>query len=333
MRPKYRDAEKDSPITLQFTVVVGDEQPDILERLGAALEWGDEIELLPSQVRDVVISAPHGFGGNLGSGHLKIGPANEEEVDIGGRLMLEDPSGRRVASLPIQWLTRVAGTKGVTLRGNDLLGVLEVQLKVIPAERRFALNLTATWSRPLLPGAVLPILRFQRFALPPYLLSVSLGDLTTKPVPVPDRLWVADDVVQFAVNLNEIQSRLGESFPMPRRWTQRDVKESQRVIDLLNGKRVAMEGSHINLESPNPDVIREAFRESPGSLRASNGDLLTTRIAGHDLELGRYSVYVPRAELVEGDTEDGVTKFKVVPSSGTSIEMELDSIHEISIES
>lgn len=328
LRPKYRDAEKDSPVTLQFTVVSGDEQPDILERLAAALEWGDEIELLPSQVRDVVISAPHGFGGNLGSGHLKIGPADEEKVEIGGRMMLEDPSGRRVASIPIQWLTRVAGTKGVTICGKDLLGVVEVQLKVVPAERRFALNLTATWSRPLLPGAVLPILRFQRFALPPYLLSVSLGDLTTRPVPVPGGLWVADEVVQFAANLDEIQSRLGESFPMPRRWTASDLRESQRVIDLLNGKRVARESSHINLESPKPDVIREAFRKSPGSLQASSEEPLTTQVAGHELELGPYSVYIPRAELVEGDTVEGTTSFKIVPSAGTFIEMELDGISE-----
>lgn len=48
LRAKYRGAEQDSPVTMQSTLVAGPAQDDLVERLCAAFEWGEQAELRPS---------------------------------------------------------------------------------------------------------------------------------------------------------------------------------------------------------------------------------------------------------------------------------------------
>ncbi|MCR3748139.1 hypothetical protein [Lentzea californiensis] len=328
LRPKYRDAEKDSPVTMQFTVLAGDTQPGMIERLKSAIEWGERIELSPSDVRDFVISGPPGFEASHDSVHIQIGPVKPEKIDLNGRIVLQDPIGKRLASLPIRWSTRVAGTRGITIFGSDLSGVVKVQLKVIPEDRRFTLNLSYEWSKPRLPGAILPILRFQQHSLPVNTITVSLDELTTRPIPAPESISIPAEVVQFAEDLERIQAVLGEPFPMPHRWTATDIKEARRVVEMLEGRRVVANINHVKVSSKKPKYIREAFIRTPGSLRMSTGDPYVAKIAGNDLELGAHVIYVPSAELVEGATRRGTTNFRIVPSEGTDIEVELGEIPE-----
>ena len=45
LRPKYRGAEKDSPVTIRFNVVTGPADTKLTESLRAALDWGETVEL------------------------------------------------------------------------------------------------------------------------------------------------------------------------------------------------------------------------------------------------------------------------------------------------
>lgn len=111
LRPAYRGVEKDSPVTIRFTVLSGPADADFIERLNTALEYGEHAELPDSHVRNVVITAPPGFGAAYDQAHVTIGPAPQEPVDLAMRLVIRHPDGRQLVALPARLTARHAGTR------------------------------------------------------------------------------------------------------------------------------------------------------------------------------------------------------------------------------
>ena len=322
LRPKYRGAEQDSPVTMQFTVVAGPAQPDLVERLRSAFDWGDRAEVPAKHVRNVIITGPPGFGGVHDSADIVIGPARSEGVDLSMPLVLHSPEGQQLAALPARCTTRVAGTRGGTLHGIDFAGVVEAHLRVAPEERSFTVNLTCTWSRPLLPGAILPIVRFLRHAEPPNTISLTIADtITTNPITMPSALAVPEEVVQFVEGLERLQAAAGEPFAVPTRWTIADMQQVRRAVQLLDGHRVTHPGGSIILEAVDPKPILEAFERTPGSFRMSTDESYVVHVGDHDLNLGPYTVHIPKAELHQGADND--LMFSVRPEPGSDMEVEL----------
>lgn len=323
LRAKYRGAEQDSPVTMQFTVVAGSAQADLMERLRSAFEWGDQAELPAEHVRNVIVTGPPGFGGAHDSADIVIGPAPQEHVDLSMRIVIHSPEGRQLVALPARCTTRVAGTRGVTLHGIDFAGVVEAHLRVAPEERSFTVNLTCTWSRPLLPGAILPIVRFLRHAEPPNTVSLTIAEtITTNQAAMPSTLAVPEEVVQFVEGMERLQAAAGEPFPMPTRWTITDMQQVRRAVRLLDGHRVTQPGGSVTLEAINTQRILDAFEQKPASLRMSTGESYVVRVADHDLDLGPYMVYIPKAELHQGSGHNA-HMFTVLPEPGSDIEIEL----------
>lgn len=261
---------------------------------------------------------------------IVIGPAPREPIEVYGRLIICTPSGQHLAALPTRWISRVSGTRGVTVQGQDLSGVIDVVLRVAPTDKWFTLTITCTWSRPMLPGAVLPIVRFQRHATPPNTLSAVIDKLTTRPVTVPATIAVSQEAVQFVEDLDRLQAATGNPFPVPHRWTALDLSQARRAVELLDGRRISASYESLTMDAINPERIREAFQNPPNTLRMSNNEPYTVQVAGQELELGPYTVYIPNAQLHAIPTTDGAHKFKVLPGPGSNVEIALGGLPDSS---
>lgn len=330
LRPKYRGAEKDSPVTIRFNVVTGPADAELAENLRSALDWGETVALPASHVRNLVVTGPPGFGGVYDQAEVTIGPAPQEPIDLSLRLIIGASDGRHLVALPAQLSIRICGTRGVTLHGKDTTGVIDARLRMDQLESRCSLSLNCTWSRPLLPGAALPILRFMQHAVPPNTLSFRIGEgdnLTTTPVTVPAGLAVSEDSVRMVEDLDRLQAAAGEPFPVPREWTVKDRCEVHRAVRLLDGQRVKVGDGPVHFVVDDPQPVIEAFESSQMYLLTiTPREPYVAHVAGHDLDLGPYRFYIERAQLNPSSvasTADGTYQLSVLPGPGCGIEVAL----------
>jgi hypothetical protein len=333
LRPKYRGAEKDSPVTIRFNVVTGAADAELVESLRSALDWGETVALPTSHVRNFVVTGPPGFGGEHDQAEVTIGPAPQEPVDLSLRLVIRAPDGRHLAALPAQLMTRITGTRGVTLHGRDTTGVINARLRLDQRESQFSLNLSCSWSQPLLPGAALPILRFVQHVAPPNTLSFMIGGtFSTAPVVVPTAMAVSEDWVRLVEDLDRVQAAAGEPFPVPTEWTLNDQREVRRAVRLLEGQRVEVGNGPAHFDVDDAQPLIEAL-EIPqmSSLAITSREPYVAHVAGHDLNLGPYTFYIPEAQLDSSSiapTPDGVYQLSVLPGPGFAIEIALGGLTE-----
>lgn len=325
LRSKYVGAERDSPIRMSFTMVAGPATAELDASLRSALDWGTAAVLPASYVRNVVIAGPPGFGGVHDRADITIDPAPLEPIDLGMRLVLQTSDGQHLAALPARLVARRAGIRGVTLHGRDTTGVVEARLRLVPDESRFMLALTATWSHPLLPGAALPILRFLQHATPPNTLSFSLGDtLTTTPVMVPVAMKVPEETVRLVENLERLQTAAGEPFPVPREGTLEDQREIRRAVQLLDGQRVKAGTESVKVGMTDLHRFVEALDQSlTRTVRISPSEPYIAHVAGHDLDLGPYTIEIPGAQLGAAAVVEGGHEVDLLPQPGSCIEIVL----------
>jgi hypothetical protein len=331
LRPKYRGAEKDSPVTIRFNVVTGPTDTKLTESLRAALDWGETVELPASHVRNIVVAGVPGFEGEHDQADITIGPAPQEPIDVNLRLVIHAPDGRHLAALPAQLITRISGARGVTLHGTDVTGVINTRLRLDPLKSRFFLSLSSNWSRPTLPGAALPILRFMQHAKPPNTLSFIIRNtLTTTPVPVPEALAVSKESVQLVEDLYRLQATAGEPFPIPTEWTPGDQHQLRRAARLVDGQQVEVgDGSvHLNVDDLQPFIEAFANSQTP-SLAITPKEPYVAHITGHDLDLGPYTFFIPRAQLdlpSIAPIDDGTYQLRVLPAPGSGIRIALGEL-------
>ncbi|WP_086669013.1 hypothetical protein [Lentzea kentuckyensis] len=330
LRPAYRGAEKDSPVTIRFTVLSGPADADFIERLNTALEYGERAELPDSHVRDVVITAPPGFGASYDRAHLTIEPAPQEPVNLTLRLVIQHPNGQQLAALPARLTARRAGTRGVTLHGNDLTGVISTRLRVDPHQGRFSLEISSDWSRPQLPGAVLPIARFLQHAIPPNTMLLSIGDIaTTQPAQVPPAISVSPATVEAIQDLERLQTAAGDPFPVPRELTVEEVHELRLAVKLLDGHPVKIRTNSVTFDTTNPErFINEARRGMNPRLSITPPTPYVVRISGHEVSLGSYTIHVNRPKILQSPQEntDGTVHLVISATEGHDMEIQLNDI-------
>lgn len=333
LRPKYLGAEKDSPITISFTVETGSSPAGtaLLDDLRAALDWGDEVVLPPTFVRDVVVDAPHGMGGPIGQAQITISPASTETIDVSMRLAIQAPDGRQLAALPAKLVERIRASRGVTLHGRDITGTVSTRLRLDLEKQRVSLGLTYEAMPAMLPGAALPVLRFRASAVCPNTISFSVGGTTSSaPVPLPPDPALPEAYIQLVEGLERLQQAACEPFPVPEEWSIEDQRQVRRGVRLLDGERVAIGGGTVRFIMEDPRPLLRAFTDSPTSAMAfASGDPYVIHVAGHELSLGSCTFYVQRATLdptsMEPDTS-GVHHIAIVPDPGHGIEVALGAL-------
>lgn len=334
LRPKYVGAEIDSPIKVKFRLAVGPNpaDKDLLERLRDAIEWGEEIELPASNVRDFVVDAPHGLGGAHASARIRLGPVEREQINLALRLIIASPDAKQLAALPAYLVSRTHGERGITLHGRDITGVVNARLRLDHELSTVSLSLTYEEELPLLlPGALLPVLRFMHHAVGPNLLSFIVGNSpSATPALLPPGDGTPPEQMAFVEGLDKVQAAASDAFPLPQEWTGADEREVRRAVRLLDGQRVRIGSGPLRFSMQDPEAYQQAASTSElHSLAIVAREPYAAAVCGHSLNLGPCTYYVQAARfetvvLPAGQQADH--EIVVTPEPGFGVEVALGAM-------
>lgn len=326
--PKYLGAERDSPVGIGFTLSTSATDKESVDRLMSALDWGEGIALPPSSVSNVVITGPPGFGGQWNQGFIKISPAPHQQVNLALRLVIREPGGRQLATLPARLLTATPGRRGATLHGRDLTGVVETRLRADMTNSTFSLNLSTSWHENLLPSGALPVLRFLCHARPPNTLSFDVGEGAGAAgnITIPPGMSVPAEQVLVAEHLDRLQAAAGESFPMPLSWTQEELYEVDRAIRLLDGQHVGLGRGPVTFTTSDDGFLAAMAANADSAVTITSATNYTAHVRGHDLDLGPFTLRIDSPRVTTSRNSDGSFDVSIVPADGKAIQASLGTV-------
>ena len=232
--PRYSDATKDRPITMNWTVALGAEDAEIRE----ALEYGKGVTLPSRVLTGLTMDAPGGLGGDLDGRELSLWPV-DTELDERVTLSLDIMDGDDLLiSCPIVFTKLTSGPRGMICSGTDSSGWLELDLKVNLIEGEFEGRFRWTAQRGM-PRAVLPVLKWIDACRPPHRLRIcwpegpELVSEIESPILEVDSSWI--EVVEAVACVQECTRIYRE---MPVEMTKGDMEEAFRFAALLRGETV-----------------------------------------------------------------------------------------------
>lgn len=329
LRPKYVGAELDSPITLSFSLVTGPSAADqgVRDAMAAALEWGEEVTLPATHVRDFRMQAPHGLGGDLEGAEITLIP-DVEAVELDLELILWNPEGRRLATLPARLVDRSRGSRGTTIVGSDTTGIVMAKMRLDHELLKVTLQLSFNEPSPLLPGTLLPVLRFISHATTPNLLSFGVsGAPNTSGVPIGTAdLPGIESYVEFVEGLDRIQANSGHSFAVPAEWNSRDLHELRRAVALIAGDavKIGQGPARIVMDRATAERFQLSAVDAPAHrIEIDAATPYVARICGRDIDLGPYLLCLDAQALEFGPATDGEVTVLAHPVPGRAVEAKL----------
>lgn len=302
--PRYPGAEDDRPIRFGFRLA--DEDPVAHETARSALEralaFGEQVELDESVVRDMQIDMPANLGGVFPTGSIRIGAAEPEAIQLRGALAAIDERGQVVAAVPITYLERRAGMRGVVLMGRDVSGLLRVRAAVEEAERKLNLGIELDISEPFLPGEALPAARLAQRLAAPHRLRVTFEGQTAGDLAMDGHAPLAARTVALLEALDRIQTSLGSFFTVPPTITEHDVKNIHLADELLSGRTVdiSVPVTEATLEVHDAEGTLVHLRNTTADLTLPV-DEFPVRIFGVELDLRPLELTFDEAVIVDGN--------------------------------
>ena len=231
--PRYRDATRDRPISLNFSVALGAEDTEILE----ALEYGKEVNLPSRVLKGVTMDAPGGLGRDLDVGDLSLWPVDTE---LGERvaLSLDIMDGDDLLiSCQLDFTKRTSGPSGSIYSGTDSSGWLELDLKVNLVDQELEGRFSWTAQRGM-PRAVLPVLRWIEACRPPHSLRIRWPEGPDLLSEIENPLGGDASWIEVVEAVAYVQERTGIYREMPVEMTEDEAKEALRFAALLKGETV-----------------------------------------------------------------------------------------------
>ena len=231
--PRYRDATKDRPITMNWTVALGAEDAEIRE----ALEYGKGVTLPSRVLTGLTMDAPGGLGGDLDVGELSLWPV-DTELDERVTLSLDIMDGDDLLiSCPLDFTKRTSGPSGSICSGTDSSGWLELDLKVnlVEGELEGRFRWTAQHG---VPAAMLPVLRWIDACRPPHRLRIRWPEGPELLSEIESSLGGDASWFEVVEAVAYVQERTGIYREMPVEMTEDEAEEALRFSALLKGETV-----------------------------------------------------------------------------------------------
>ncbi|HEX7167635.1 MAG TPA: hypothetical protein VF230_11710 [Acidimicrobiales bacterium] len=302
--PRYPGAEDDRPIRFGFRLADDDPVAHEIARsaLERALAFGELAELDESVVRDMQIDMPANLGGLFPTGSIRIGAAEPETIQLRGALAAIDESGQVEAAVPITYLERRAGLRGVVLTGRDSSGLLRIRAAVEKDERKLNLGIQLDISEPFLPGDALPAARLAQRLAAPYRLRVTFEGSTAGDLDLHGQAPLAARTVALLEALDRIQRALGTFFTVPPTITEHDVKNIHLADELLSGRSVeiSVPVAEATLDVNDAEGTLAHLRNTTAGLTLPV-DEFPVRIFGVELDLRPLELTFDEAVIVDGD--------------------------------
>lgn len=304
--PKYRGAELDEPITVSGSFVFRKEPADeaMLKRLQQVFDYGGDIAVSDKNLSGFRLNAPAGLAHELSEGTLILSShLVPEGLPLRFMLTLRDSDGRHLASLPGNFTERVVGRRGATLKGSDLTSAFSIT-SVIDTEDR-SIRHTFNFSVPsgLLPGALLPVLRFATHLHSPNTMSVQLVEAQEDDVAVgeqdlPPEPLISPRALHLIEDLDFIQGKLGVFFPVPDELTQEDRIAIADASSLLRDGHVAARGDVLTMHlEPSADVRGLLAQEEPFQI-LQTGTSYNFTVAGRTLTIRPVRIHCSSVKIL-----------------------------------
>ncbi|MEH0415906.1 hypothetical protein QA804_44610, partial [Streptomyces scabiei] len=244
------------------------------------------------------LAGPAGLGlERLTLGRVRItSPRQEVTPPLQAQLVVQQPSGIPVTSLPVTFTQRVTGLDGGTLQGRDGTGMLRVQLRYTPRNLSGRLKFSFELPESVLPQTVVPVLRLIAQSRPGHFMELVFAGSTTAGVRAPITAgmtppgWEADEAQFWADafdDLARLQSRTGHFFPLPHDFTKRDVREVRETLTLLDGKKIVLRGKTVSVEVVNAEGLDQLADIRIGMFRLTAGyESMIFTLGDHQIDLG-----------------------------------------------
>lgn len=265
LEPRYVGAETDRPITVtpSFAFPTTPEGKEAYKALSDAIRFGLAAVIPPEFVTGVLIDAPAGMGGEKGSseitlaGNLITGP----EFQI--VMVLLDPQGGRLASLPITIGPRTVGAGGLEAIGTDPGRCMSCRIRMDMQSQQLNFSYETTLPPDCLPAMALPSARFLAQYGAPNLIQLEMADGSplTPPTSLTNTPPVEPEFVDFIRAFDRLQAHSQCYFNLPSSLTERDLQELTEADMLIRGETVPLHWTRSTMTmdvGPFVDLITES---------------------------------------------------------------------------
>ncbi|MFJ2651868.1 hypothetical protein ACIO1C_34735 [Streptomyces sp. NPDC087420] len=261
------------------------------------MRFGGEVELTADNLAETRLAGPARLGlERLRLGRVRItSPRQEVTPPLRGQLVVQQPSGLPVTSLPVTFKHRVLGADGGTLHGHDMSGLMRVGVRFGRSDLSGRLTFSFEPPETALPTAVVPVLRLLAESRPGrFMVLVFAGGTGQMRAPVTagmtPRGWEAGEA-RFWANayddLARLQSRTGQFFPVPNAFTQQDVREVKEIHALLDGEETVLRGESVSVGVISAEGLDSLAGIRGGMFRLTAGyESMIFTLGDHQIELG-----------------------------------------------
>lgn len=262
------------------------------------MRFGGEVELTADNLAEAGLAGPAGLGlEQLTLGGVRItSPHQEVAPPLRGQIIVQEPSGLPVTSLPVTFTHRVLGTDGGTLHGSDLTGLMRVQVRFGRRDLSGQLKFSFEPPQAAMPTAMVPVLRLIAESYPGRFMALVLAGGTNGQLRAPvttgmtPRGWEAGEARFWADaydSLARLQSRTGQFFPVPDDFTQQDVREVKEIHALLDGEKIVLRGESMSVEVISSEGLDKLADIHGGMFRLTAGyESMIFTLGDHQIDLG-----------------------------------------------
>jgi hypothetical protein len=308
--PRYKGAERDRPITGQFTLRFPDDDDgraarDAFER---ALDFGTAATVPGHYVERISLDMPAKLGDALDRvTAFELGPSAPDLESRTFLLISVDASKSTLAEVPVDLRVTNRGRRGAILEGTDLTGALSVRATVDVPAGKFSVTFSVDPTLAYYPHEMRYLARFLATFASPNLIGLrdangeNVGELTS----VISEPFIESWMPQVVEDLALVQWASGMTRKVSPGFTRDDVEAIGLGAALLRGGRVEVTWERIAAPlSPSvPDEIRRALLRGDAPLTYQSREAHAVVVDGRSYRIGKGLMieYVARLESIPTD--------------------------------
>ena len=311
--PKYLRAVNDRPVSIRFTLALEPEDRMIRDALG----YGLDVSIPQRVISGVTIDAPAGLGGSFTEAELNLSPTNtrlDQAVTVPVDIM---DGSKLIASCPVHFTERTAGTEGFILTGADSTGWLETRLTVNVADNEIQAELRLN-PKPAMPTALVPLFRWLDALHPPRHFKMRWDDGFELLGEVESSLLTDGSLRKVVECLAYLQDRTCFYWEMPSSIDNEEAREIVSTAALMKGETIDLRWKYFNMSLHQwGQGLKEL--ESGGSQQVIAEGEISLKLQGGEIPIGRVRTHLLSARLadpesVRRDLESGaVPRLRLVP--------------------
>lgn len=298
-----RGPDPDGQGTIRFTgrVRFADGDPQEARRrlrFEETMRFGGEVELSADNLAEAALSGPAGLGlERIAVGGVRItSPRQEVTPPLQAQVIVQQPSGVPLASLPVSFTHRVSGRDGGTLHGSDMTGLMRVRLRYTHRELSAQLKFSFQPPEAAMPQTMVPVLRLLSQATPGRFMELAFAGQPAGQVRAPisttmtPQGWQPGEAQLWADafdDLTRLQSRTGRFFPVPDDFTKHDAREVKDILSLLDGEEIVLRGDTVSMGVDSNEALIQLGDIRAGMFRVTAGyEGMLFTLGEHQIDLG-----------------------------------------------